>query len=198
MKKLIATLCLISLFNFAFGQSATDNLPYSQIPAAAATYNSGDMVARMIDGLGYRFFWATEGLTQSDLEFTPSSESRNTLQTLEHIYSLSQTIRNTTLNQPNLRPEDLSGMDFEDFRNGTLENLLEASQALSAKDEADVAKLKMVFEGSDFRRELPIWNLINGPIADAIYHTGQVVMLRRMSGNPMNPKVNVLTGVTAK
>lgn len=198
MKKIITTLSLIFLFNSAFGQSATDSLPYSQIPAAAETYSTGDVVSRMIDGLGYRFFWATEGLTQSDLEFIPTSESRNTLQTIEHIFSLSQTIRNTTLNQPNLRPEDLSGMDFEDFRKGTLENLLEASKALSAKDEADVANLKMVFEGQNYSNEFPFWNLINGPISDAIYHTGQVVLLRRMSGNPMNPKVNVLTGVTAK
>jgi hypothetical protein len=31
-----------------------------------------------------------------------------------------------------------------------------------------------------------------------IHHSGQLVLLRRMSGNPINPKVNVFLGVTGK
>ena len=42
--------------------------------------------------------------------------------------------------------------------------------------------------------EVPFWNIINGPIADALWHCGQVVMLRRASGNPFNAKVNVFKG----
>ena len=40
----------------------------------------------------------------------------------------------------------------------------------------------------------PFWNLINGPFSDIIYHTGQVVAFRRISGNPINPGVNVFVG----
>jgi hypothetical protein len=36
--------------------------------------------------------------------------------------------------------------------------------------------------------------MINGPIADALWHAGQVVTLRRVSGNPINPKVSVFNG----
>ena len=42
----------------------------------------------------------------------------------------------------------------------------------------------------------PFWNMINGPISDAIWHSGQVVANRRASGNPINPKVNVFIGKT--
>ncbi|MFT7499284.1 MAG: hypothetical protein ACI8QP_001887, partial [Porticoccaceae bacterium] len=42
--------------------------------------------------------------------------------------------------------------------------------------------------------EYPFWDLINGPIEDAVWHSGQLVSFRRSSGNPMNPKVNFLTG----
>ena len=41
---------------------------------------------------------------------------------------------------------------------------------------------------------IPFWNIINGPISDALWHCGQVVMLRRASGNPFNSKVNVFSG----
>ncbi len=42
--------------------------------------------------------------------------------------------------------------------------------------------------------EYPFWNNINGPIADAIWHVGQVVSFRRSSGNPFPKGVSVLTG----
>lgn len=185
-------------FQFVFAQKADTNLPYSKIPDPAESYAAGNVTSRMLDGLGYRFFWATEALRTEDLNFVPNQDSRNTLETIQHIFSLSRTIRNVALGLPNPRPEDFSGMGFEAYRAGALQNLAEASLALRDKGEAEIAELKMVFEGANSRTEFPFWNVLNGPIADAIYHTGQVVLLRRMSGNPMNPKVNVLTGVTGQ
>ena len=52
----------------------------------------------------------------------------------------------------------------------------------------------ILFERNGNTSEFPFWNNINGPIADALWHAGQIVMLRRMSGNPINPKVNVFLG----
>ncbi len=34
----------------------------------------------------------------------------------------------------------------------------------------------------------------SGPIADALWHTGQIVSFRRSSGNPIPKGVNMLTG----
>jgi hypothetical protein len=42
--------------------------------------------------------------------------------------------------------------------------------------------------------EYPLWNMLNGPLADAIYHTGQIVTFRRTTGNPSNKRVNVFRG----
>jgi len=33
----------------------------------------------------------------------------------------------------------------------------------------------------------PVERLVQGPIGDALTHVGQIVMLRRMSGNPIRP-----------
>ena len=42
----------------------------------------------MVDGLGFRYFWATEGLTEKDLAYRPSEGARTTMETLEHISGL--------------------------------------------------------------------------------------------------------------
>jgi hypothetical protein len=42
--------------------------------------------------------------------------------------------------------------------------------------------------------EYPFWSLINGPIADALWHVGQVVSLRRASGNPFPEGISLLQG----
>ena len=55
--------------------------------------------------------------------------------------------------------------------------------------------LRTIDDVSQFDNDrFPFWNIINGPISDALWHCGQVVMLRRASGNPFNSKVNVFSG----
>jgi len=44
------------------------------------------------------------------------------------------------------------------------------------------------------RVSIPFFNIINGPIADAIWHTGQVASFRRSSGNPISSKLNHFKG----
>ena len=42
--------------------------------------------------------------------------------------------------------------------------------------------------------EFPFWNQLNGPIEDAVWHSGQIVAFRRASGNPISKKISVFTG----
>lgn len=76
----------------------------------------------------------------------------------------------------------------------TLHHLQTASEILH-KNTVNLADLEMVFKNSSGSREYPFWNLINGPIADALWHVGQVVTFRRSSGNPLPSGVSVLQGV---
>ena len=41
---------------------------------------------------------------------------------------------------------------------------------------------------SDSPLACPVEKLVQGPIGDALTHVGQIVMLRRMSGNPIRPE----------
>jgi hypothetical protein len=102
-------------------------------------------------------------------------------------------ILNAVKKQPNLATGSETPLLYKQKRKTILENLFKARQIL-ASGEIKVDEIKLIFERKDGRTELPIWNLINGPIADALWHTGQIVTFRRSSGNPFNNKVNVLLG----
>ncbi|MEN8845082.1 MAG: hypothetical protein ABF261_02240, partial [Candidatus Arcticimaribacter sp.] len=58
------------------------------------------------------------------------------------------------------------------------------------------AQMQVIFQRGTEQYRYPIWNMLNGPLADAIYHTGQVVSFRRTTGNPIQKGVNVFIGKT--
>lgn len=174
------------------GWSQTE-LPYKEIPSYPSKYTEGTVISRMIDGLGYRYYWATKNLRGKDLDFRPDTYARSIYETMEHIYGLSIMILNASENQVNQRI-DTSQMNLNDLRLATLENLKLASEKVSLIDKLE--DFNILYQNPLKRRKLPFWHVLNGPLADAIYHTGQIVSFRRTSGNPMNPNVNVLMGKT--
>ena len=171
-----------------------DTLPYAEIPNYPAQYTAENVIARLIDGIGFRFYWATEGLRPEDLAFRPTKESRTSEETIDHIMGLSTVVLNAVRNEVNTRSgEETSPLTFDTKRQKTLNNLKMASDILkSGKQKLEDSK--MIFKNGDKSTEYPFWNEINGPISDALWHIGQVVTFRRSSGNPFNSKVSVLSG----
>lgn len=186
-------LTIILLFIGAQSLAQQSELPYRQIPDYPAQYSAATVTARMIDGLGFRYYWATEGLRPEDLSYRPNGDARTTQETITHIYELSQNILNSVNQRPNTS-EKTPTMTFSELRQKTLENLKATSDKLILSKDQDLASYNMVFKRESGTREFPFWNEINGPISDAIWHVGQVVSFRRSSGNPFNSKANVLVG----
>lgn len=170
-----------------------DASPFYEIPSAPDSYTAGNVIGRLVDGLGFRYYWATEGLREQDLGYKPSTEGRSLRETLDHIYGLTLTIVNAPQSIPNL-PSDQSTLSFEEIRTQTLLNLQKASDLLKAGKETQMEEYRVIFGQGERQSEYPFWNMINGPIADALWHTGQVVLLRRASGNPINPSVSFFNG----
>ncbi len=166
----------------------SDSLPYKTFPPAPDHYNAGAVVSRLLDGLGFRYYWATEGLRPVDLSFKPSPHARTSQETLEHIYYLSNMI--TAVFGGAQIPAD-QYKTFGELRKATLDNFKKASTIVARYSNADMEKIKIDFNG----QQLPFWNMINGPISDCLWHTGQVVSLRRSSGNPFSDKVELFLGV---
>ena len=156
--------------------------------------NNGNIISRMINGLGYRYYWATENLKENDLIYRPSKNAYSTKETMVHIFTLSKTVYNTTLSKINERPDINIPVDYESIRNETLQFLEKASKNFSNLNSEELNQIRIKFNRGGTIKSFPIWNLLNGPIADAIYHTGQIVSFRRTTGNPIDSSVNVFMG----
>ncbi len=194
--KILITLLFATFSSLAIAQE--NALPYREIPPASESYMAGSVAARFIDGLGFRFYWATEGLHPSDLEYKPSKEARTMEETIAHIYEMSFLVANASLKLPNISGQDKK-LGFADMRKATLQNFKAAADLIRPMNGQQVEELKVIFKENGKTQELPYWNLINGPIEDCIWHTGQLVSFRRASGNPFpENKINIFMGTVTK
>ena len=178
--KLKLLILLITISGVAMAQNK--ELPYYEIPEMTEAYTAGTVAARMVDALGFRFFWESEGLRTKDLEYKASSSSRTSAETIEHIFGMSQFILNTISKEP--KTTNKEPLSFKAQREQTLLNLKKAS---------DILRVSNNLEQYDTER-VQFWNMINGPISDAIWHCGQLVTLRRASGNSFNSNINLFSG----
>ena len=180
------------MISSVFGQES--ELPYREIPDYPASYTAANVAARMIDGLGFRYYWATDGLRDEDLKFKPNGDARATEETIFHIYDLSIVIVNATNKVPNVSGVENKPATFSEMRRLTIENFKKASNKLKESTDQEMNEFTVIFKNGERTTEYPYWNLLNGPIADALWHTGQIVSFRRSSGNPFNSNVSVFTG----
>ena len=120
--------------------------PYAAIDSYPKVFTAATMVARTIDGLGYRYYWGTKGLTDEDLIFRPSEDASNVIETLDHLHGLTEAILNCISGKPNIRPRDEKEFSYEDLRHQSLMNLMEASDLLKANPDMDMSTKKNFHE----------------------------------------------------
>ncbi|MCE2611621.1 hypothetical protein LVD13_01470 [Flavobacteriaceae bacterium D16] len=193
MKYLPTMVCVLTLYVMNAQDTHKQELPYAEIPDYPEAYTPGSVVSRMIDGLGFRYYWATEKLREKDLAYRPGKDSRSVDETLDHILGLSKVILNSAMQRPNDRSQaNQEALSLQEKRSQTLHNLEQASVVFLKSDSLEDHPL--VFKNSEGTTKFPFWNQINGPIADALWHCGQIVSYRRQSGNPFPEGVNVFTG----
>lgn len=188
--KYFAIICF-SIFALSINAQQND-LPYYEVPYYSDKYTIGTVAARMVDGLGFRYYWATENLRTEDLNYKPSKDARSTAETIDHILSLSRVIVNATNKAPTDFTVKQPELTFEEKRKETLENFKKASENLSNSKSLEDLKIKFISKNGE--SEFPFWNMINGPIADAIWHAGQLVSFRRAAGNPISSNISFLRG----
>jgi hypothetical protein len=158
-----------------------EDVAYARIPDYPGEVCSSAILARLIDGLGFRFRWASEDLGEKEARFRPSPESMNILEITGHVWGLVNWI---TISITDRKPERPTG--FPALRASVLALLVELRRDIAAKD--DDALRACTLEGN------PFWHLINGPLSDALTHVGQINAFRRLAGNP-TPKANVFRGL---
>lgn len=171
-------------------------MDYKQIADYPTNYSSGNIISRFIDGLIFRYYWVTEGLTPSDLSFKPSKSGQSVSETLAHICWLAYLVNQSSNDQESNRSmnAEFSSMSFTEMRNYTMNTFREASIKCSILKEEDLNAKKVVIVTNHKSYSYPFWHMMNGPLSDALYHTGQIVSFRRTNGNPIAKGVNVFSG----
>ena len=165
------------------------NLYFKNIPDYPNTISAASTIARMIDGLGFRYFWATENLTKEEHIFLAGNGSMSMNDLNLHIYDLAFFTANSLGCKPDQKKELL--VTFKITRDEIL-NLYELlSKHLKLMTEKELSN--STFYSKKYVQEFPFWQMLNGPIADALTHVGQITSWRRISGN-IQPKVNVFLG----
>lgn len=169
-------------------------LPYREIPPAPERYTAGAVLGRLVDGLGFRYRWATEGLTPRDLAYRPDASARSGYETVDHVHNIVTMVHNAFTGERFPLPEHDATLPFPALRRRTLDTIRQISDRLKAADDDELRRLTIGFTVRERELDFPFWNAINGPIADAIHHVGQLVSFRRATGNPIEAAVDVFAG----
>ena len=138
------------------------------------------VLIRLLDGLGFRYRWATEGLRVEDMEFQPCNSSMKVWELLAHIHGL-LLVSEGFITGKELKK--ITPVGLEERRRKTLDAVLRIREALLELDDEFLGN-RMYSPPWD-EREFPIWNLINGPMSDALTHVGQIASWRRINENPI-------------
>ena len=153
---------------------------FHRIPSYPDSISGTTTLVRLLDGLGFRFRWSTEGLSDDDYEFRPAPDCMSIEELVRHVRSL---VNWVCLSMGLDRFE--RGDDISLTRGHILEMIRALREALSSMSDEELKGITI-----DGR---PFWHIINGPISDALTHVGQINSFRRLAGNP-TPKANVFVG----
>lgn len=185
IRQILLSLVILCVCSYSYAQdtSTFDANRFADISETESKIDASTITSRMIEGLGFRYYWATEGLTSDDLKFKPVEEGRSSLETLKHIYGLTNYLVGFFGMTPSWENDF---KQLKPLREATLLNFQKLEKKVKSIPQNELKSYK--------KDDITIWQMINGPIADAIYHTGQIVLLRRMSGNPLPEGVNLMMG----
>ena len=157
-----------------------DELSFHRIGDYPAQVNGPCVLVRLLDGLGFRLYWATQGLTAQEYTFSAGPGSQSIGQLIGHIWGLVNWVSLSVLDQKEQKPQTPQEQRIHALR--MLHRLRERFTTLD-----DRALAEITIDGH------PFWHILNGPLADALTHVGQINILRRLAGNP-TPRAGLFTG----
>ena len=167
---------------------------HAEIKAYPKQLTTGTVLTRLLDGLSFRYYWATEGLTAHDAAFDPGNESRTLYQTLNHLYNMIDFAGYILEGKVYPFPEKEHGFSLESLREKTLQRIDDLKDLFVKIDNDALAQKSVKVEVAGDPHQFSIWHLFNGPLVDCMFHLGQVTALRRMAGNPIFPGVQPFLG----
>jgi uncharacterized damage-inducible protein DinB len=144
----------------------------------------------MVEGLAFRYRWATENLSEENIKFKPHPTSMSIEEVNAHIFDLVDST-NRVFGGEKQNKDSLNS--FQKLRIKSLNILADLSERLKEMSDEDLSEIE-----KNTSRKLPFWYWINGPLADALTHVGQITSWRRIAGNPQLKGINVFIGTSDK
>ena len=163
-------------------------LPFEDISQTPLEITAANALLRMVEGLAFRYRWATENLNDENIKFRPHPSSMSIEEVNSHIFDLVDSIFRVFGGEKQSK-ETLNS--FQDIRESNLFLLKKLVNLLREMNDSELAEME-----KNTSRKLPFWYWINGPLADALTHVGQITSWRRISGNPQLKGVNVFIGTS--
>jgi uncharacterized damage-inducible protein DinB len=165
-------------------------LPFEDISKTPTELTATNTLLRVVEGLAFRYRWATENLSEEDIKFRPHSTSMSIEEVNSHIFDLlDSTFR--VFGGEKQNKDSLTS--FPQIRKKSLLVLEDLSERLKKMSDEDLLEIE-----KKTSRKLPFWYWINGPLADALTHVGQITSWRRIAGNPQLKGLNVFIGTSDK
>ena len=157
-----------------------NELPYTKIPEPPREMSAATVLVRLVDAIGFRYRWATEGLREEDMNFQPCSTSMKVRELLAHIQGLLSISESYLTDAERV---EIGSLNLYERRRRTLDTVLRIRDFLLMLDDDYLAEREYKVPWAT--EPLPVWYLINGPLSDALTHIGQVASWRRINNNPI-------------
>ena len=165
-------------------------LPFEDISKTPNDLTATNTLLRMVEGLAFRYRWATENLSEENIKFKPHPTSMSVEEVNAHIFDLVDST-NRVFGGEKQNKDSLNS--FHKLRIKSLNILADLSERLKEMSDEDLSEIE-----KNTSRKLPFWYWINGPLADALTHVGQITSWRRIAGNPQLKGINVFIGNSDK
>ena len=165
-------------------------LPFKDISQTPFELTATNTLLRMVEGLAFRYRWATENLSEENIKFRPHPTSMSIEEVNSHIFDL---VDSTYRVFGGEKQNKKSLNSFQKIREANLFLLQKLVTLLKEMKDSELVEME-----KNTSRKLPFWYWINGPLADALTHVGQITSWRRIAGNPQLKGVNVFIGTSDK
>jgi hypothetical protein len=168
---------------------ASPSFDFRSLPPGPAAVSGSAVLVRLVEGIGFRFTWATEGLREQDLAFRPTPETMCIAEQTGHVLELVAWVAAATGAITAGSQEPASAPPFPEARQRIMEVLALLRARLAGMTDGEIGAIQIGSRAGP----VPWPHIVNGPLADALTHIGQIAVLRRSCGNPV-PKANVFLG----
>ena len=112
-------------------------------------YTAGTVLGRYMNGLGFRYRWATEGLSNQDMDYRICESGRSIKETLAHILNIVTMVECAFTGETYEMPEKEVTLGLAELRRATLDRIERISDQLKGSTASDNCPGRAIADNQD-------------------------------------------------